>query len=110
MRLTCVPTEIVAEDWNYFGAFCVVRDELERLGLRPWCYGASRNCYPSRMALDMGDGRLVYKMQPRVPASETVSIFDVGDDVDPVTTSEQRAFYNEWLDSLNRQKDEGFKK
>jgi hypothetical protein len=45
------------------------------------------------MARDMGEGLKVYKMRIGAPASDLVPIFEEGNDIDPVTVAEQRAFF-----------------
>src|SRR4028119_964960 len=55
--------EITTSEADYFEALCSIRKQLEAEGLRPLCYGASRQCFPSGMARDMGAGLKVYKLQ-----------------------------------------------
>lgn len=96
-------SEIEASDGDFFDAFCGVREQLEKVGLTPLCYGASRNVYPSGMCRDMGDGLQAYRMQmgQRVGKDALVSIFASGRDVDPVSVEVQKEFFNRWLGSLN---------
>jgi len=90
--------EIVAVEDDYFEAMCTIRKQLEPDGIVPVCYGASRNCFPSAMSRDMGQGILVYNMTMGIHATreDLVTIFKSGDDVDPVTVEEQVAFFDEW--------------
>src|SRR5215471_2936949 len=46
---------------DYFEAMCRIREELEKENIRPLCYGASRNVFPSGMCRSMGDATLAYK-------------------------------------------------
>jgi hypothetical protein len=85
---------------DHFEAFCRVREALEPHGVRPFCYGASRNVFPSGMARDMGEGVKAYKTQIGRRGGELVSIFESGSDVEPVTVQEQAAFHDAWLCSF----------
>src|SRR5262245_27555930 len=70
------------EDRNYFEAFCRIREKLEADGLRPFCYGACINVYPSGMSRDMGGGlrasKLTLGQQGRI--ADLVDIFSTGPD------------------------------
>jgi hypothetical protein len=94
--------EVVAVATDYFEAFCQVRRELEQVGLRPLCYGASRNAYPSGMCRDMGRGLKAYRQQLGSPATfaDLVKVFESGPDVDPASVEEQQTFHEQWLGSL----------
>jgi hypothetical protein len=93
---------IEVTDSDYFEAFCRIRESLEADGLRPVCYGASRNVYPSGMSRDMGGGLRAYKLQLGQPGriADLVDIFSTGPDVVPVPVAEQRECYLRWLESL----------
>jgi hypothetical protein len=93
--------EIECRDRDFFEAFCRVREHLEKVGLYPLCYGASRNVFPSGMCRDMGNGLKAYRMKigSRVGEGDLVSIFDSGSDVDPVSVESQREFFDRWLES-----------
>lgn len=86
---------------DYFKAFCRVRERLEEENLRPVCYGASLNVYPSGLCRDMGAGLKAYRMtvgkQARI--TDLVGIFESGPDVTPVSVTEQREFFESWLNS-----------
>lgn len=86
-----------------FYVLCEIRRLLEAEDKLLWCYGASKNVYPSPMSLDMGGGGIACRMEIGRPAqaTDTVVIFDAGDDVVPATVDEQYEFYLSWLDSLN---------
>lgn len=64
-KLTCTyrGKMIEAEAPDFFEALCLIRRQLEREGLIPFCYGASLNVYPSAMARDMGAGLKAYRMK-----------------------------------------------
>jgi hypothetical protein len=87
---------------NAFHAFCALRHQLEADKIRPCCYGASKNVYPSGMCLDMGQGYVAYKLSlgDHARKANLVNIFDTGEDVDPATVEEQATFYQQWLASL----------
>jgi hypothetical protein len=105
-RLTLATGGLVLEATgpDYFEAFCRVREELERHDLRPHCYGASRNVYPSAMGRDMGSGLTAYRFSLGRAArpEDLVFIFETGDDVVPVTVQEQREYFEAWWVSLSR--------
>jgi hypothetical protein len=99
--LQCELGTFRAADWDYFSALCTVRGQLETAGWRPFCYGASRNCFPSAMARDMGQGLKVYRTElGSREASKLVGLFDATSDVEPVSVEEQRAFRDEWFQSI----------
>ena len=87
---------------NVFTAFTGIRRILERLELRPVCFGASRNVYPSAMALSMGAGVKAYRLTMGTPAmrSDLVHIFKNDPSVNPVYPPEQAEFYSKWINSL----------
>jgi hypothetical protein len=93
-------------DEDYFEAFCRMREDLEAEGLRPVCYGASRNVYPASMGRQMGGGWRAYRLTLGQPAriADLVDIFSIGPDVVPVPVAEQREFYSRWLDSLRKKR------
>jgi hypothetical protein len=84
--------------WDFFEAFCGIRDQLAAHGFFPLCYGASRSVYPSGMCRDMGAGLIAYRLQGRrVRKGDEVNIFDTGPDVEVATVAAQRAFFDERL-------------
>ena len=101
LALRFLNNELKAEESDYFESMCRIREQLECFGFRPYCYGASRNVYPSGMCRDMDSGAKAYKMRVWAAArlEDLVSIFDSGPDVEPVCVSEQRAFFERWLSS-----------
>jgi hypothetical protein len=96
--------QLTAEALDFFEALCIIRLELERDGLIPFCYGASLNVYPSPMARQMGRGKSGYKMKMGKPASkeDAVRIFEEGADVIPSFVKHQRAYFDDWLASLQQ--------
>jgi hypothetical protein len=87
---------------SYFEALVEIRLLLESRGLRPRSFGASKTVYPSPLALSMGNGERGYQLELRRPArlKDLVSIFDSDPAVHPVSIEEQRAFYQQWLESF----------
>ncbi len=87
---------------DYFECLCKMRKKLEKKGLRPKCFGASRNVYPSGMCRSMGGGRSAYKMTlgKHVDLCDIVDIFASNDDTEAVSIEEQLLFYNEWSKSI----------
>lgn len=92
-------SEIEAGEGDFFEAFCRIREQLEKVGLKPLCYGASRNVYPSGMCRDMADGLKAYRMRLWCTAGldDLVSIFDSGPDVAPASVKAQKEFFDRWL-------------
>jgi hypothetical protein len=87
---------------DFFEALCLVRQELEKENLIPFCYGASLNVYPSGMCRDMAQGLVAYRLQRGQQArrEDLVRIFDEGHDVIPVRVQMQREHFDEWCASL----------
>lgn len=94
--------EISACSSDFFEAFCLVRLQLERDRLYPFCFGASLNVFPSAMGRDMGAGLRAYRLTNGRHSSieDLVDIFDTGPDVIPASVANQRRFYEDWLKSL----------
>jgi hypothetical protein len=88
---------------NYFLAFSNVRECLEEEGLKPVCYGASLNVWPSGMAVSMGQGLKAYRttIGKRAELSDLVDIFTADPDVIPATVAEQREFSSE-MDQIGK--------
>lgn len=87
-----------------FGAFCLVRRQLEARGWLVLCNGSSRNVFPSPMSRDMGGGVMAFVLTIGKPASmeNLVHIFERTIRIDPVTVDEQERFYEQWLASSKR--------
>jgi hypothetical protein len=104
LRLLLDGAEFSAKSDDYFEALQHIRLQLEPSDRFPLCYGASRNCYPSGMARDMGGGLSVYKLtigaKPARPAVALVAAFDDGPDIELATVAEQDAFFERWLASV----------
>lgn len=92
--------EEVAED--YFESFCLIRNQLEAIGLKPNCYAADLRSYPSGMARSMGGGLKLYRLTlgSQARASDLVHMFDTHEGVEPATVRDQRQFFDTWLASL----------
>jgi hypothetical protein len=86
---------------DYFEAFCRVRNQLDKEGLQPLCYGASLNVYPSGMARDMGAGLKAYRLTigKQARLTDLVDIFEHGQDVVPASVPQQKEFWEAWLRS-----------
>jgi hypothetical protein len=89
-------------DGSYFDALNRIRGQIESEGIRLLCYGASKFCWPSGMAMEMGAGLHVYRLKiGRKPEMEhLIGTFDTGEDVVPATLAQQKAFADEWLKSI----------
>lgn len=87
---------------NFFQAFQSLRQYLEDKHIQLMCNGAALNIYPSRMQLEMGNGRNAYKLKLGKPAAteDIVDIFEFGDDLKFVGIEEQENYYIRWLKSL----------
>jgi len=85
--------------WDFFEAFCGIREQLGAKGFYPLCYGASKFVYPSGMCRDMSAGLVAYRMHKgrAVCEEDVVNIFDTGPDVEVSTVAEQRAFFDAWF-------------
>ena len=92
---------ISSEAADFFDALILIRRQLQRDSLTPYCYGASLNVFPSTMARDMGRGLRAYKLVVGKHATRTdlVDIFDEGTDVVPADVDTQEQFYRDWLAS-----------
>jgi hypothetical protein len=95
---------ISSEESDFFEALVSIRRQLQADGLKPYCYGASLNVFPSGMARDMGQGLKAYKMVlgKHVNGADLVGIFDEGPDVVPADVEAQEQFFREWLGSTRR--------
>jgi hypothetical protein len=93
---------ISADAHDYFEALSDVRLMLEKEGLFPFCYGASLNVFPSRMAREMGRGKAAYRMEMGKQATREnlVRIFEHGPDVIPSPVVRQKEYFSDWLASL----------
>jgi hypothetical protein len=96
--------KVEAESDDSFSALQDVRRVLEKDGLAAYCYGSSRNVYPSGMSRSMGDGRRAYRLslgnQGRM--ADLVDIFTAGSDIQLATVREQEEFVQLWIDSLRK--------
>jgi hypothetical protein len=90
--------EIEGQGTDLFNAFCCVREKLAEMKLKPLCYGASRNVYPSGMLRDTG-AATAYRLRGGVSPNveDIVGIFNEGPDMDLVSVTEQRLFWEDWL-------------
>jgi len=104
VRLTLLVSgeEITQTAEDCFSAFRLIRLELQKIGLVPRCYGASRNVYPSGMSGSMGIGDQAYTLilGQRGQPINIVNIFDDGPDVEPVSVPEQEEYHQAWIRTL----------
>ncbi|WDQ18635.1 hypothetical protein [Rhodopirellula sp. P2] len=89
---------------DFFDAFCQIREQLEPLGLLPQCYAAHRLAFPAGMSRSMGGGVKLYRLTLGKQAlmGDLIHMFDTGDDNEPVSVADQRAFFDKWIGSLGR--------
>lgn len=94
--------KIKAAAEHYFAALLQLREELEKESTFLLVHGASRDVWPSGMAMEMGGGLVAYRMRMGKQAlrSDLVKIFESGPEVQPCTVAEQRKFRDEWFNSL----------
>ncbi|WP_461509467.1 hypothetical protein [Rhodopirellula baltica] len=87
---------------DFFDAFCQIREQLEPLGLLPQCCAAHRRAFPSGMSRSMGGGVKLYRLTLGKQAlmDDLIHMFDTGDDIEPVSVADQRAFFGKWIGSL----------
>ena len=96
--------EIECIDSIFYTSFKRVREQLAKINLYPMCYGASRKVVITGMAAEMGLGLKVYKAElGTFPSREQlVSIFDFGEDVEPVDVEVQEIFQFLWAKSISK--------
>lgn len=89
--------------YNYFEALQILRKELEKDCIQILCNGAVVNVYPSPMIMNMGDGIKAYKLYlgKQAALANLINIFDYEYGLSCCSVAEQKAFYKEWLNSLD---------
>ncbi|MBM7569524.1 hypothetical protein [Paenibacillus sacheonensis] len=102
LQLSFEGNTITSQSENYFTALQLLRVKLEERNTQILCNGAAINIYPSRMQLEMGVGRLAYKLHHSVPAkmADVIDIFDLDDELEFVTVTEQTNYYQQWMNSI----------
>jgi hypothetical protein len=87
---------------TFFDALSELRGQLEHRGLRPKCFGACRDVFPSPMIRSMGSGELAYRLKLGCQAkmADLVPIFASDSEIVPVSVAEPEEFYGKWLKSL----------
>lgn len=100
--LTFAGKSFAATAEDFFESFCCIRNQLESIGLKPNCYAADLRSFPSGMSRSMGGGLKLYRLTLGTHArtSDLVHMFDSDENVEPVTVSDQRQFFETWLESL----------
>ena len=102
LDLHLVGEEFSAIAETFFDAMVNIRRELEYKGLRPKCFGACKDVYPSPMIRNMGNGEKAYQLKLGSPAKmeDLDSIFSSVAEITPSSVKEQEEFYRRWLKSL----------
>jgi hypothetical protein len=87
---------------DLFEAFMTAREELEAEGFIPLVAGAERQCYPSGMARNMGEGDQVYRLtNGKTPVLENlVFIFEPSNAEAVATVAEQAKAFAIWADGV----------
>ena len=104
-RMSLATPDVSAEGvgYDYFDAFCRLREQLNAADYWLVCYGANANFAFSGMARDMSDGLTGYVYHAR-GAAQIANVLATGPGVRPVTVAEQSDFRQRaWLkDTLLR--------
>ncbi|EAZ91755.1 hypothetical protein [Crocosphaera chwakensis] len=106
IKLLWAGGKIECIDFIFWESFKRVREQLAKINLYPMCYGASRKVVMTGMAVDMGLGLKIYKAEIGIFPSRQhlVSIFDFGEDVEPVDVEVQEEFQRRWAKSMVKNK------
>ncbi len=90
---------------NYFDTLIKIRQVLERHGIKLLCKGACKCVYPSAMILSMGTGRMAYQLAMGRQAGGMETLVDIFDDCNSweyATIEEQKQYFQEWCNSLQK--------
>jgi len=91
-------TNLSAISSDFFDALVQIRRRLEKQGLVPFCYGASRLVYPSDMSRTVANGLMAMRYESGQRCKEElVFIFHSGPDVEACSVAEQREFRQRWI-------------
>jgi hypothetical protein len=84
-----------------FSALQGLRRKLQKKGLDLFCYGSSRNVFPSAMSRE---GSKAYKtfLGQHGRSTDLVDIFEKGPDIEMASVEEQDAFHRQWFESLGK--------
>jgi len=87
---------------DYFFALVDLRLKLEKHNIKLLCKGSALDVYPSRMTLQMSDGRQAYKLTLGKQAFDwdLIDIFSPLENDKASTVQEQKEYYERWRDSL----------
>lgn len=87
---------------DLFESLAMLRREAEARGDLVLCAGARRDVYPSRMARDMGGGRVAYVLRAGQPAAreDLIDIFAPAEASAVVGVDEQRRSFDTWRELL----------
>lgn len=105
VRLVLITSDhtVETEAPDYFEALQKARRELVRKGMDLYCYGASRDVYPSGMSRSMGGGLQAYRLvMGKQATGPLLNIFDFGPDIDLASVEDQDRFFEAWIESLGR--------
>ena len=96
--------ELVKSAETYFEALLKLRKDLEKLDIKLLLKGCAKNYYPSGMILSMGEGRKAYKLvlHEQAKMDSLVDIFDECTVDEYSTIAEQKAFNEEWFNSVKQ--------
>ena len=84
-----------------FSALQSLRRKLQKKGLDLFCYGSSRNVFPSAMSRE---GSKAYKtfLGQQGRSTDLVDIFEKGPGIEMVSVEEQDEFHRQWFESLGK--------
>ena len=87
---------------DLFATMTDARRQLESAGYLPLIAGARRDCYPSGMARNMGEGDMAYRLtEGQFPTlDDLVWAFDPADPAQVTTVAAQEAAFSHWAASL----------
>lgn len=89
---------------NYFDTLREIRSILENQSIRLLCKGCCKCVYPSAMILSMGRGREAYYLTMGKQAETLVDIFDNCSSQEYATMEEQKQYFHEWCNSIQRKR------
>lgn len=87
---------------NFFQSLLLVRKDFEKKGLSLLCIGSRYDVYPSRMTIQMSNGKKAYQLRlgKQTKNDDIVNIFDSAPLEKIGTIEQQRNFYQQWTASL----------
>jgi hypothetical protein len=86
---------------DFFSGLLEIREKLDAKKIYVGCTGARKDFYPSRMAIQMSDGRVGYLLEPGKGSKTKAKTFDKFEDTHLLATvDEQRIFFTDWCNSF----------